>query len=78
MQPSHCACGLRDTQRRVPRNELDLAKGVADVYNRRDRDGSLAELSTPDFGWYSATVRAATTSMGLCATRVEPPVARLA
>jgi hypothetical protein len=50
---------------------------VADVYNRRDRDGSLAELSTPDSGCYSGMVRAATTSMGLGATRVEPPVARL-
>jgi hypothetical protein len=61
----------------MPRDKVDLAEGVVDAYNRRDLDGSLAELSTPDSGCYSGMVGAATTSMGLGATRVEPPVARL-
>jgi hypothetical protein len=59
----------------MPRDKVDVAKGVADAYNRRDRDGSFAEFATPDFGWYPGMVRAATTRMGLGAPPVEPPAA---
>ena len=37
---------------------MDVAKRVVDAYNRRDVDGLLAELATPDFVWYPAFVRA--------------------
>ena len=42
----------------MPRDKVDVAKRVADAYNRRDVDGAFAELLTPDFEWHPAIVRA--------------------
>ena len=42
----------------MARDKVDVAKRVVDAYNRRDVDGLLAELATPDFEWYPGIVRA--------------------
>ena len=42
----------------MPRDKVDVAKRANDAYNHRDVDGFFAELATPDFEFYPATVRA--------------------
>jgi ketosteroid isomerase-like protein len=39
-------------------DKVDIARQVVDAYNHRDVEGLFAELATPDFEWYPATVRA--------------------
>ena len=42
----------------MARDKADVAKRVVDAYNRRDVDGLLAELATPDFEYYPGIVMA--------------------
>jgi ketosteroid isomerase-like protein len=42
----------------MARDKVDVARRSVDAYNRRDVDGLFAELVTPDFEWYPATVTA--------------------
>ena len=39
-------------------DKVEVAKRAVDAYNRRDVDAIFAELATPDFEWYPATVTA--------------------
>jgi ketosteroid isomerase-like protein len=48
--------GLRDTPTRMTGEKVDVAKRAIDAFNRRDFDGALAELLTPDFELYPGTV----------------------
>jgi ketosteroid isomerase-like protein len=41
----------------MPRDKVDVARQANDAYNRRDIDGSFAELATPDFEWWTAVTR---------------------
>jgi ketosteroid isomerase-like protein len=42
----------------MARDRVDVARRSVDAYNRRDVDGSFAELVTPDFEFYPGTGRA--------------------